>query len=50
MTLPLKGGGGEAENRFDLSGIRGEGSISFIFLPGSDVDFHWFQFLQGGNE
>ncbi len=47
VTLPLRGGGIEKENRFDLSGIAGEGDLSFMFLPGSDVDFHWFQFQQG---
>ncbi|MBR1663362.1 MAG: DUF4982 domain-containing protein [Ruminococcus sp.] len=32
------------ERSFDISGISGEGKVSFTFLPGSDLDFKAFRF------
>lgn len=29
---------------FDIENIQGHGDIEFIFLPGSNFDFKWFQF------
>lgn len=36
------------EREFVLEPIKGTHTVSFIFLPGSNFDFAWFQF-QGGN-
>lgn len=31
---------------YELESISGKGTVSFIFLPGSDFDFRWFRFEQ----
>jgi len=32
------------EKIFDIETIKGRGEIEFLFLPGSNFDFQWFQF------
>ncbi|UFT98764.1 DUF4982 domain-containing protein [Radiobacillus kanasensis] len=37
----------EAEERvFDLAKVTGMQKVTFVFLPGSNFDFHWFRFEQ----
>lgn len=36
---------GEKIQEFTLDNICGIKDVNFIFLPGSNFDFHWFQFL-----
>lgn len=36
--------GEKEEQSFTLTPLWGRGTISFVFLPGSNFDFHWFQF------
>lgn len=35
---------GEEVQSFVISPLQGKGTLSFVFLPGSNFDFHWFQF------
>ena len=32
------------EKRFEIEPINGDKKISFVFLPGCNFDFKWFQF------
>lgn len=32
------------EKTFEIEPLKGNGKISFVFLPGSDFDFKWFRF------
>lgn len=32
------------EKTFDIRGVSGKNKVSFVFLPGSNFDFHWFKF------
>ena len=34
------------EQVFPVEGITGKGNVSFTFLPGSDFDFNYFQFIK----
>lgn len=34
------------QQTFELERLRGKGTLSFIFLPGSCFDFNWFQFYE----
>ncbi len=34
------------EKQFSIKGITGQGTVDFIFMPGSNFDFKWFRFLQ----
>lgn len=36
--------GGQEEQSFAVGPIRGKQKVSFVFLPGCQFDFHWFQF------
>lgn len=36
---------GEEIQEFTLDNICGIKDVNFIFLPGSNFDFHWFRFL-----
>lgn len=35
-----------AKQTFELENITGMNNVSFIFLPGSNFDFEWFQFMK----
>jgi beta-galactosidase len=35
---------GYVEKTFSLRGLPGKNTVSFVFLPGSNFDFKWFQF------
>lgn len=35
---------GYEERVFDLEKITGIQKVTFVFLPGSNFDFEWFQF------
>lgn len=35
---------GYVEKTFSLKGLPGKNTVSFVFLPGSNFDFKWFQF------
>ena len=35
---------GFEEKTFEIEPLKGNGKISFVFLPGSDFDFKWFRF------
>ena len=32
------------EQQFSITGVTGKNKVSFVFLPGCDFDFRWFQF------
>ena len=35
---------GYEEQAFDLEKVTGVQKVTFVFLPGSNFDFGWFQF------
>ena len=43
-TIEFASSEGYVERTFDVSGLTGLCSVSFIFLPGSNFDFKYFQF------
>lgn len=36
----------ETEQEFSLQPVSGTCNVSFVFLPGSNFDFHWFRFVK----
>lgn len=36
----------ETEQEFSLQPVSGTWNVSFVFLPGSNFDFHWFRFVK----
>lgn len=36
----------ETVQEFELEKIAGSQNVSFVFLPGSNFDFHWFRFVK----
>lgn len=48
QTLLFPNSPGEVEKTFALRPLLGRGSLDFVFLPGADFDFHYFQFHQEG--
>ena len=33
-----------SEREFELENVSGNNKVSFVFLPGSNYDFAWFEF------
>jgi len=44
ILVEFKGTKGETEQTFEIEPVSGNQRVSFIFLPGSQFDFSWFQF------
>ncbi|WP_202903372.1 sugar-binding domain-containing protein [Gorillibacterium massiliense] len=41
---------GYVEREFALEPVTGQQTVTFVFLPGSQFDFKWFQFAENGLE
>jgi len=44
--VQVPGGDEYAAQSFSIESLAGHGTVEFIFLPGSNFDFAWFQFEQ----
>ena len=46
ILAEFRGSTENTEQVFPVEGITGKGNVSFTFLPGSDFDFNYFQFIK----
>lgn len=44
QVVEVPGGSEYVEQTFEIEPLSGEGTVEFIFMPGSNFDFAWFQF------
>ena len=47
QILEFPAGSAYERRCFDLEPFTGRGTVTFVFLPGSCFDFHWFRFEKG---
>ena len=45
QLIEFKHSEGVSEQVFEIERVKGNQSVSFVFLPGSEFDFKWFRFV-----